>query len=57
MKMSKLVIHKHLGRINEGVRYNGEVLYKQSTDRIWFIDTFFIKENRGKQSISFIGAV
>ena len=53
--MNKLVVHEHLGRINEGVRFNEEIAYKKSIDSVRFIDTFYIKEQKGKQSKSFMG--
>ena len=53
--MSKLVVHGHLGRINEGVRFNEEITYRKSIDGVRFIDTFYIREQKGKQSKSFMG--
>ncbi len=53
--MSKLIIHKALGRMGLGLRFNEEIAYKESIDSIRFIDTFYMTGVRGKQNKSYMG--
>ncbi len=52
--MSKLVLHKRLGRLQADIIFNEEVMYKASLDSVRIVDTFYLHGNRDKTTKSYM---
>jgi hypothetical protein len=44
----KLAIHRRFGKIEGGLRLNEDIVYKEKSDSIKFVDMFYMKFDRRK---------
>ena len=44
----KFTIHRRMGIIESGLRFNEDVVYKEESDSIKFVEMFYIKFDRRK---------